>query len=36
MPIQSGTHLGPYEIIAGIGAGGMAEVCPRICGGTNE
>jgi len=25
MPIQSGTHLGPYEISA-IGAGGMSEV----------
>ena len=26
MPIQSGTHLGPYEIISAIGAGGMGEV----------
>jgi serine/threonine protein kinase len=26
MPIQSGTHLGPYEIVAAIGAGGMGEV----------
>jgi hypothetical protein len=25
MPIQSGTHLGPYEIIGAIGAGGMGE-----------
>ena len=25
MPIQSGTHLGPYEIISAIGAGGMGE-----------
>ncbi len=26
MPIQSGTHLGPYEIVSAIGAGGMGEV----------
>ncbi|HXX71785.1 MAG TPA: protein kinase, partial [Candidatus Acidoferrum sp.] len=26
MPIHSGTHLGPYEIISAIGAGGMGEV----------
>ena len=26
MPIQSGTHLGPYEILGAIGAGGMGEV----------
>ena len=26
MPIQSGSHLGPYEIISAIGAGGMGEV----------
>ena len=26
MPIQSGTHLGPYEITGAIGAGGMGEV----------
>jgi serine/threonine protein kinase len=26
MPIQSGTHVGPYEIISAIGAGGMGEV----------
>jgi serine/threonine protein kinase len=26
MPIQSGTHMGPYEIISAIGAGGMGEV----------
>jgi eukaryotic-like serine/threonine-protein kinase len=26
MAIQSGTHLGPYEIISAIGAGGMGEV----------
>jgi hypothetical protein len=25
MPIQSGTHLGPYEILSAIGAGGMGE-----------
>jgi serine/threonine protein kinase len=27
MAIQSGTHLGPYEILSAIGAGGMGEVC---------
>ena len=26
MPISSGTRLGPYEIVALIGAGGMGEV----------
>jgi hypothetical protein len=26
MPLASGTKLGPYEIVAGIGAGGMGEV----------
>ena len=26
MPIQSGAHLGPYEILSAIGAGGMGEV----------
>src|SRR5438045_1330978 len=26
MPLTAGTRLGPYEIIAGIGAGGMGEV----------
>ena len=26
MPIQSGTHLGPYEVLSAIGAGGMGEV----------
>src|SRR5437667_7854163 len=26
MPISAGTHLGPYEIVAPIGAGGMGEV----------
>jgi eukaryotic-like serine/threonine-protein kinase len=26
MTIQSGTHLGPYEIVSAIGAGGMGEV----------
>src|SRR5271169_1843175 len=26
MPIQSGSRLGPYEVLAAIGAGGMGEV----------
>jgi eukaryotic-like serine/threonine-protein kinase len=26
MAIQAGNHLGPYEILAAIGAGGMGEV----------
>jgi serine/threonine protein kinase len=26
MPLASGTRLGPYEIVAPIGAGGMGEV----------
>ena len=26
MPIQHGTHVGPYEILSAIGAGGMGEV----------
>ena len=26
MPLQSGTTLGPYEIVSAIGAGGMGEV----------
>ncbi len=26
MPIRAGTRLGPYEILSGIGAGGMGEV----------
>ncbi len=26
MSLQSGTHLGPYEILSQIGAGGMGEV----------
>lgn len=27
MPLSAGTRLGPYEILAPIGAGGMGEVC---------
>ncbi len=26
MPLPTGTRLGPYEILASIGAGGMGEV----------
>ena len=26
MPLQSGDKLGPYEILAPVGAGGMGEV----------
>src|SRR5688572_9555367 len=26
MPVEAGSHLGPYEIVAAIGAGGMGEV----------
>jgi len=26
MPIEAGSHLGPYEIVSAIGAGGMGEV----------
>src|SRR5260370_3636388 len=26
MPLSAGTNLGPYEILASIGAGGMGEV----------
>ncbi len=26
MPLEAGRHLGPYEIVSAIGAGGMAEV----------
>jgi hypothetical protein len=29
MSITAGSRLGPYEIVASIGAGGMGEVEPR-------
>jgi len=30
MALQSGIHLGPYEIISAIGVGGMGEVFPSL------
>ncbi len=37
MPIQSGTHLGPYEILSAIGAGGMGDdQQPRSCHGLGD
>jgi eukaryotic-like serine/threonine-protein kinase len=27
MPLEKSTRVGPYEILAAIGAGGMGEVC---------
>jgi hypothetical protein len=32
MAIKSETRLGPYEIVSGIGAGGMGEVYRAILG----
>ncbi len=30
MSLSNGTRLGPYEIVAAIGAGGMGEVCRAL------
>jgi len=30
MSLPAGTKLGPYEIVAPIGAGGMGEVCRML------
>jgi hypothetical protein len=30
MPLRAGAHLGPYEILAAIGAGGMGEALRTI------
>jgi len=30
MALLVGTKLGPYEIIAPLGAGGMGELCRRV------
>jgi hypothetical protein len=30
MPVESGSHLGPYEILSAIGAGGMGERKKRL------
>jgi serine/threonine protein kinase/Tol biopolymer transport system component len=30
MPLQAGSRLGPYQIVAPIGAGGMGEVCRAV------
>jgi len=30
MPLSSGDKLGPYEVVAPIGAGGMGEVYPEL------
>jgi hypothetical protein len=29
MPVQGGPRLGPYEIVAPLGQGGMGSVCGR-------
>jgi len=36
MPVVTGTRLGPYEILAPLGAGGPPPLAPASYGGTGE